>query len=126
MNSIPKNVINPFSESFVEKWELWKMYKKETFDFSYKGVISEQMALKHLVELSEGDEEVAEKIMNQSIRRQWQGFFPLKETTHGTKQSNPKKGEPPKSDIRSRVQAAVAAKFGGGQQTGNDAGLKAV
>src|ERR1700742_4666597 len=84
---IPKNVINPFSEAFLPEWEIWKLYKEEAFGFKYKGVISEQMALKHLVDLSEGDEEKAIKIIQQSCRRQWQEFFPLKETTHGTKQS---------------------------------------
>jgi hypothetical protein len=89
-HSPDRQVINPFSEDFMKTWEIWKDYKKEAFDFSYKGVISEQLALKHLVDLSDGEEEKAVKIIEQSCRRQWQGFFPLKETTHGTKQSNPK------------------------------------
>lgn len=124
-NKIPKAIINPFSEKFVEEWEIWKLFKKESFDFSYKGVISEQMAIKHLVELSDGDEEKAIKIIHQSCRRQWQGFFPLKETTHGTKQSTPK-GAKTGSDIRERVQRAVNTKFGGGEDVGNKSNLKAV
>jgi hypothetical protein len=122
---LPSAVINPFSDKFLDEWELWKLYKKESFDFSYKGVISEQMAIKHLVDLSDGEEEKAIKIIHQSCRRQWQGFFPLKETTHGTKQSNPKTAKPTGS-LRERVQQAVNKKFGGGKDTGSEPHLKAV
>jgi hypothetical protein len=123
-----QGVINPFSDAFLEHWDIWKMYKKEAFNFSYKGVISEQMALKHLVDLSDGEEEKAIKIIQQSIRRQWQGFFPLHETATsngkpGTKKSGSKAGEPP---LRDRVQAAFNKKFGGGEQAGDEPNLKAV
>ena len=123
---IPNGIINPFSEKFVEIWELWKLYKKESFDFSYKGVISEQMSLKHLVDLSEGQEEKAVKIIEQSCRRQWAGFFPLKETTHGTKQPNTKKSGKSTSSLRERVQQAVNKKFGNRNDAGSESHLKAV
>lgn len=107
-NDIPKSIVNPFSDAFIPEWELWKLYKEEAFNFKYKGVISEQMALKHLVDLSDGDEEKAIKIIQQSCRRQWQGFFPLKETTHGTKQSVTKTAGGAKTiNLRDRVSAAL-------------------
>lgn len=123
---IPKNVINPFSDDFLPEWEIWKLYKEEAFDFKYKGVISEQMALKHLVELSEGDEQKAIKIIQQSCRRQWQGFFPLKETTHGTKQTNPKTGAGKIIPLRDRVQTAFKGRYGGGEQPTSEPDSKAV
>jgi|SRR6185369_426157 len=126
VKSMPTGIVNPFSEKFLENWELWKLYKKEAFDFSYKGVISEQMAIKHLVDLSDGQEEKAVKIIEQSCRRQWQGFFPLKETTHGTKQPDSKKSGKQTSSLRERVQQAVNKKFGNGNNAGGEQHLKAV
>jgi len=125
--TIPAGIVNPFSSDFEKTWELWKLYKYESFQFKYKGVISEQMALKHLVELSGGEEEKAVKIIEQSIRREWQGFFPLKETTHGTrKKTNPESGEQPASTLRERVIKAANNKFRDGQQEGDGGHLKAV
>jgi hypothetical protein len=121
-----KMFVNPFSDAFLEKWQLWLDYKKEAFDFRYKGVISEQMAIKHLVELSDGDEEKAEKIMNQSIRRGWQGFFPLHETTHGngnTKKSTPNTGE---NSLRSQSEAEFVRRNGEGGRQADGTNLKAV
>lgn len=120
---IPNGIINPFSDKFLETWTLWKLHRQEKSGFKYAGVISEQMALKHLVDLSDGDEDKAVKIVCQSIRRLWDGFWPLKETTHGTRQkSNPDV----KADLRSRVQSAVNGKFGNGEQKGSSDHLKAV
>jgi len=119
------NLINPFSETFIKTWELWKDFKLEAFQFQYKGVISEQMALKHLVELSDGEEEKAVKIVEQSMRRQWQGFFPLKETTHGTKQTSTKTGKQSGS-LKDRVQAEFNKRYGGGEQKGSEPHSKAV
>ena len=127
-NEIPKGVINPFSDKFIGTWDLWKLWRLEFDKFKYKGVISEQMALKHLVELSEGDEEKAIKIVEQSIGREWSGFYPLK-SGHGkskSKTGSTSNGAAEKGDIRSRVQAAVNAKFGGGKQEGGSDHLKAV
>lgn len=73
----PGEVVNPFSDNFLITWHIWKDYKKQTFGFIYKGVYSEQMTLKKLCELSDGDEEKAVAILEQSIMRQWQGIFPL-------------------------------------------------
>lgn len=91
MKKEKKEFTNPFSEDFLLYWQAWKDFKKEEFNFEYKGITSEQMAVIHLVQLSDGEEEKAVKILCQSVRRKWQGFWPLKETTHGTKQPVTKK-----------------------------------
>lgn len=70
-------VVNPFSEKFTSVWELWKEYKDEAFGFKYKSGISEQMALKKLVRISGGHEDVAVAIIEQSMADQWEGLFPL-------------------------------------------------
>ncbi len=99
--------VNPFSEKFLDYWEFWKIFKMEEFNFSYKGVTSQQMAIKHLVDLSEGDEEKAVKILCQSVRRGWQGFFPLHETTTGGTQNDKSKSSPKTEQPSLREQAAA-------------------
>ncbi len=76
---LPKNVINPFSETFLETWDIWKAYKMEEFKFKYKGVHSEQAALMQLQTLSGGDEVKAVKIIFQSMASGWKGLFMLNE-----------------------------------------------
>ena len=128
--NIPKTgIVNPFSEKFLENWELWKAYKEESHNFKYKGVISEQMALKQLVDLSGGDEEKAIKIINQSIRREWQGLFPLHETTKGKENGKSKstsKGEQSGSSLREQAVNEFMRRNGGGEQQGDYEHLKAV
>lgn len=108
------------SEKFIEAWELWKNYKKEIFGFVYKGVYSEQMTLKKLTELSNGEEDRAIRIIEQAISQQWQGLYPLhiptfKENGKQTTKPNTKKGE--SSTLRERVQAEFNRRYGsGGQQ----------
>jgi len=95
-------IINPFSDAFLETWEIWKGFRKEYDKFKYKGVYSEQMALKKLAELSGGLEERAVAIIEQSIARQWTGFYELKNVnTNGTRQTN-STGE--RQEFRSSVQ----------------------
>jgi hypothetical protein len=69
---------NPFSENFIPAWQNWKEFKKEAFRFEYLSSFSEQGAINYLVEISDGDEEVAIKIINQSIKNQWKDFYSLK------------------------------------------------
>lgn len=77
-------VIFPFnSETFYEMWNLWKQYKKEQFRFTYKGVISEQAALKKLSEDSGHNEEIAIKMIEQAIAFGWMGIFELKNNING-------------------------------------------
>lgn len=77
-----KNVKNPFSENFVEFWELWKEYKKNSHKFIYKLKSSEQSSLNHLFKLSDGNEMKAKEIIDQSIRNGWKGLFELKTHNH--------------------------------------------
>lgn len=116
----PTGIVFPFtSDEFMEAWDLWKNYKKETFGFVYKGVYSEQMTLKKLTELSNGEEERAIRIIEQSIMQQWQGLFPLhipkfKENgeSESKGKSNPKKGEQ-SGTLREQVQAEFNKRNGG-------------
>lgn len=80
---IPKNVINPFSEAFLDMWDLWKQYKNEQFKFKYKGCISEQAALMQLATISGNDEGVACEIIKQSMANGWRGLFMLKNNKNG-------------------------------------------
>ena len=122
----PRMFINPFSDDFLKTWDLWKEYKWESFNFKYKGVISEQASINHLVSLSEGEEEKAVKIVHQSLRRQWQGFFPLHETTtpNGkSKQSTSKAGE---TSLRDQSAAEFTRRNADGKQPPGGSNLKAV
>jgi hypothetical protein len=74
-----QNVVLPFgSDRFSEAWEEWKRYKRDQFRFTYKSERTEQTALKKLQELSEGSEERALLILEQSVGNGWSGLFPLK------------------------------------------------
>lgn len=84
---LPTNVINPFSEKFLEAWDLWKKYRWEEHKFKYKGVISEQARLMQLVTLSGGVEETAVEIIMQSIQNTWSGFYMLKNNSNGKSNS---------------------------------------
>lgn len=90
---LPKNIINPFSEQFLEKWQLWKDYRWEEHKFKYKGVISEQARLMQLVTLSGGVEEVAIKIIMRSIENTWTGFYMLPENNNTNGKSTTKTRE---------------------------------
>jgi len=71
-------LVFPFTdEVFLNRWEAWKVYKKEQFKFSYKHS-GEQAALKNVGELSRGNLEVALAIIQQSMANGWKGFFELK------------------------------------------------
>lgn len=70
--------------SFGVAWSLWKNFKKEQFQFAYKQ-ISEQGALKDLVDLSGGNMDKAIEIIHQSIKKGWKGFFELKDQKAITK-----------------------------------------
>lgn len=129
---IPQNVINPFSDKFLQTWQLWKHWRKTEHDnFEYKGVISEQMALKNLAELADGDEQKAIKIVEQSIDRGWSGFYKVKNiASNGTKKQptsrKAKEQTGSGSTLRDRVQAEVTKRYGSGEQSGDEPYLKAV
>jgi len=78
-------VTYPFeSENFLKFWKAWKEYKKTEHKFNYKSVLSEQAALKKLCELSSGKEDIALKIIGNSISNGWQGFFAVEKKQNGS------------------------------------------
>ena len=73
------SIIYPFdSTNFFQIWDMWKEVKRKEHNFKYKSEISEQAALRKLARLSNGNEEIAIAIINQSIEEGWKGFFKLK------------------------------------------------
>jgi hypothetical protein len=89
--TLPENIINPFSDSFLDTWDLWRQYRWEEHKFKYKGVLSEQAALMQLNDVSNKNEEKAIAIIKQSMANGWKGFFELK--INGNGQSNSKNNE---------------------------------
>lgn len=84
-----KGIAFPFdSELFKKYWSLWLDFKKEQFNFTYKSNISIQAALNELVRLSNGKEDIAVKIIEQSIAKGWQGFFQIKNESNATTNNN--------------------------------------
>ena len=117
---------NPFSEAFLPTWQLWKDFRKEEHNFQYKGVISEQMAVNRLVEVSEGDEDKAVRIINQSISRGWMDFYQLKQpSVNGTKQSTSKKSTE-RPDLRQQAADEFNRRNGEGRRSADGTHLKAV
>lgn len=77
----------PFnSEKFIKYWELWKDYKRKEFNFKFKSITSEQAALNKLVKLSEGNEDISIKIIEESLANNWKGLFKLKNESNATNQ----------------------------------------
>jgi hypothetical protein len=75
----------PFvSKEFEKIWFDWKDYKKKQFKFTYKTTQSELATLQELTKLSNGQEDQAIKIINQSMANGWKGLFNLKEDAKGT------------------------------------------
>jgi hypothetical protein len=75
------------------EWLKWKEFKKAEFNFKYKSEVSEQSAKKELIELSGNNEDLAIKIIEQSIANGWKGFFKLR--NNGTERTNSKGGATP-------------------------------
>jgi hypothetical protein len=67
------------SPSFLSIWGKWISYKKE-IGKPYKTLKGMKGKYEELVQLCGNSSGMAEKIVNQSINNEWQGFFPLKET----------------------------------------------
>jgi hypothetical protein len=84
-----KEIIYPFdSDEFKKYWSLWVDFKKEQFNFTYKSAISLQATLNELTKLSNGHEQIAIKIIMQSINNGWKGFFQLKNETNANTNNN--------------------------------------
>lgn len=74
-----EEIILPFdSDEFKNNWDIWKDYKQKQFNFKYKTSRSQILALKDLEKLSENNEDIAIKIIEQSMANGWKGFFKLK------------------------------------------------
>jgi hypothetical protein len=85
MDKVKDMVILPFeSEDFIKYWTFWKDYKHKQFNFKFKTALSEQSALNDLVNLSDGFEQTAIKIIGQSMAKGWKGLFKLKNETNAT------------------------------------------
>jgi len=120
----PFQLVNPFSEKFLETWELYKQYRKETHNFKFLGVISEQMSLKKLVEVSGGDETRAIRIVEQTIASgKWMGFYPLKTTTYKDGKSTTKQ---PEQSLREQAAAEFSRRNAERGQQADGTHLKAV
>jgi hypothetical protein len=76
-------VVMPFeSDAFQNAWRMWVEYKETQHKFRYKTNTTIQAALLELVKHSNGIENTAIEIINQSIGNGWKGFFKLKNTQH--------------------------------------------
>ena len=77
VNKTKEEIIYP-SDKFKEIWLNWIDYKKNEFRESYKTVKSEQIAFNNLLNLANGNEQTAEKIIGNSIANHYKGIFPIK------------------------------------------------
>jgi len=86
-----KSVVIPYdSENFKNLWAEWKDYKKREHKFNYASPQSEQASLTELANLSNGLEETALKIIQQSMAKGWKGFFAIKTENNGNGFNNNK------------------------------------
>lgn len=69
----------------------WVCYRKE-IKKSFKSIKSVQAAYKQLYELSDGNPQIAMKIVEQSIASSWQGLFPLKNDNRNNNSKREEKG----------------------------------
>jgi hypothetical protein len=88
---LPKNIVNPFSEEFLQVWGLWKDFRWEQHKFKYKGCISEQAALMRLTTTAGGKEETAIAVIHQSIANGWKDFYMIKDNSNGTTKADTRK-----------------------------------
>lgn len=104
-------ILFPFStETFKVQWQLWKTYKAKEHNFKYKSIQSEQASLVELSNLSQGHENVAIAIMNQSMAKGWKGFFELKNKSYGNERGN--NSDRSDADLKESANDAVDAMFG--------------
>ncbi len=83
INVIKDEIENPFNRAFLKIWDQWKDFKKTQFNFMYKTTATEQAAITILLKLSEGNEQTAIEIINQSIGNGWKGFFKIDNSKNG-------------------------------------------
>lgn len=81
------------TETFKFAWDTWKQYKKDTYKFTFRTLLSEQMNLEKLETLAQGDESKAISYIKHSITQQYHGIFAPKE--YGSKYNKDKSGYNP-------------------------------
>jgi len=89
------------NESFLTAWEKWLKFKDELKD-PYKTTTGMQTQYAHLVKISGNDPDVALKIVEKSIRKEWKGLFPLDDSENITP------GEDPVQKIMNDIKKARA------------------
>lgn len=91
-----KEITFPFSsEDFKQAWQDWKEYKRKEFKFKFASTKSEQASLTELTNLASGRQQVAIRIIKQSMAKGWKGFYELK----------PANGHDPNESKISRMQS---------------------
>jgi len=85
-----KEVVLPWdSPNFKEKWQLWKEYKKKEHRFGFKSEHSEQMALKKLTQVSNGQEHRAVELIETAISNGWKGIYEVTQKPHTNGKQHP-------------------------------------
>ena len=69
-----------FSFDWEELWNVWIQYKKEEHRDKFKSKNTEQVALNHLIKISNNDIDIAKEIVNYSIANKYKGLFELKKS----------------------------------------------
>ncbi len=70
------------TDVFIEKWNIWKEYKKEQHKFEYKSIITEQSALKELAR-DALDEQTAIDSIEYTMGKGWKGIVIKKSELNG-------------------------------------------
>lgn len=69
-----------FSDRFYEIWDMWVEYRKNELGRVYKQPETERIAIHHLYKLAEGDEELAENMINDAISAGYTMFYKPKKS----------------------------------------------
>lgn len=69
-----------FSFEWEQLWNVWIQYKKEEHRDKFKSKNTEQVALNHLMKISNNDIDIAKEIVNYSIANKYKGLFELKKS----------------------------------------------
>lgn len=115
-------VINPFSEDFEKHWVMWKTYKEQDHRFTYKSNMSEQAGLNELVDLSDGDEQEAIRIINRSMAQGWKGLFRIHKSKKDVKpkpESTGKAESGAKTISIDKIKDLHASRYGNTGEAGN-------
>ena len=75
------SLVYPFtSEEFLQAWERWKEYKRETHKFRYSSVYTEQAALHDIAKDFKTEKDAIAAIIH-AMGRKWKGIYTLKNNT---------------------------------------------